>query len=381
MKNIGLVLFAQSQASVQPCLHLLNIIQNVADNYYIIMVHNENLDIPHINDSSIFNSRIVYKNDLSFLSMPLNFIKSELKISYILLNNFSKIRTWVFFMGETSVLPLLLLKLLKKKSVLCLSGSLENDLKFRQPPFSKFISFCGKLGLKFSDYLVVYSQNLIVEWSLKNYSSKILVAHEHFLDFTQFCILKKIRERELIIGYVGRLSDEKGIFNFVKAIPELLNQQPKFKFIIAGSGSLQEPIETFLHSKKIDDKVKLVGWISHNKLPDCLNNLKLLVLPSYTEGLPNIILESMACGTPVLATSVGSIPDIVIDEKTGFILKDNSPESIKENVMKAIDSPNLEQIVYNARSLVEHKYTLQAAVKNYKEVFKKIYSKNKKSIT
>ena len=121
-------------------------------------------------------------------------------------------------------------------------------------------------------------------------------------------------------------------------------------------------------ANKLDGKVKFVGWISHDELPRYLNELKLLVLPSYTEGLPNIMLEAMACGTPVLATLVGAIPDIIKDGETGFIMENNSPECIAQNIIRALNHPNLERIAQNARALVEREFTFEKAVERYEKI-------------
>jgi glycosyltransferase involved in cell wall biosynthesis len=108
----------------------------------------------------------------------------------------------------------------------------------------------------------------------------------------------------------------------------------------------------------------------HNKFPDYLN--KLFVLPSYTEGLPYTIVEAMACGTPILATPVGAIPDVIKDGETGFIMENNSPECIAENVMRVLEHPDLEQIVENARALVEREFTYEAAVERYRKILKEL---------
>jgi len=90
-------------------------------------------------------------------------------------------------------------------------------------------------------------------------------------------------------------------------------------------------------------------------------------LPSYTEGLPNVMLEGMACGTPVLATPVGAIPDVIKDGETGFIMEDNSPACIAENIERALNNPDLERIIENARELVEKEFTYEATVERYKK--------------
>lgn len=97
-------------------------------------------------------------------------------------------------------------------------------------------------------------------------------------------------------------------------------------------------------------------------------------MPSYTEGIPNIMLEAMACGTPVLATPVGAIPDIIKDGQTGFLLENNSPECIAETVLKVLDMPDdkLEKVSDNACALVEKKFTFEAAVERWSGIIEGI---------
>ena len=80
----------------------------------------------------------------------------------------------------------------------------------------------------------------------------------------------------------------------------------------------------------------------------------------------------MGCGTSVLATSVGGVPDLIKDGETGFIMEDNSPECIAENVIRALDHLELEKIVKNARALVERDFTYEAAVERYRKLLKEL---------
>jgi glycosyltransferase involved in cell wall biosynthesis len=99
--------------------------------------------------------------------------------------------------------------------------------------------------------------------------------------------------------------------------------------------------------------------------------LQLLVIPSFTEGLPNIILEAMACGTPVLATSVGAIPDIIKDGETGYIMENNSPVCIAENITRVLGDPDREKIAMNARKMVESDFTFDTTVTQWKRILLK----------
>jgi len=177
------------------------------------------------------------------------------------------------------------------------------------------------------------------------------------------------------VGYVGRLSEEKGILNFVKAIPEILKERDGAKFLLVGDGQLRGKVEKYLNDMDLTDNVKLMGWIPHDELSEYLNELKLMIIPSYTESGPQVLLEAMACGTPVLATLVGIIPDIIKDGETGFIMENNSPQCIAENTIRALEYPNLGRIVKNAKKVIEDEFTYKAAIERYKKILEDILVK------
>lgn len=149
------------------------------------------------------------------------------------------------------------------------------------------------------------------------------------------------KKRDNIIGYVGRLSDEKGISEFIHSLPRLCEKYDDFQICIVGDGALSDFVNDFILSDHLESKVIRMNWVDHCCLSELLNQLNLLVLPSYTEGLPNILLESMACGTPVLGSLVGGIPDVINNGVNGFILAENTPESIFNSLDYILSYSNL----------------------------------------
>jgi glycosyltransferase involved in cell wall biosynthesis len=188
------------------------------------------------------------------------------------------------------------------------------------------------------------------------------------VDFNEYQMGEDIELRDNVVGYIGRLSEEKGILNFVQAIPKVIGERNDVTFLIVGEGNLEATINAFVGAHALSSTVALTGWIPHSELPPYLTRLKLLVLPSYTEGLPNIILESMACGTPVLATSVGSIPDLIKDQETGFLMHDNTPTHLAQDVLKVLARTDLSQVSVSARAFVENEFRYETLASRWRDI-------------
>jgi len=237
---------------------------------------------------------------------------------------------------------------------------------------SKVTITLSKICYNLCNNIILYSPSLVSYWSLEKYCHKVLIAYEHFLNFKTFTVTTSLPDRPSLIGYIGRLSEEKGAQHFIRALPAILGDRQDLRVLIGGEGQLKEAIEASLQREELTARTDLPGWISRDDLPRHLNQLRLLVIPSYTEGLPNIMLEAMACGTPVLATPVGGVPDVLIDGETGFIMENNSPECIAENVIRALNSPDLKRIAEDGRRFVEEHFTFKRTVENWKEILQNI---------
>lgn len=321
----------------------------------------------------IFNNacKITMSPKASLSAQICNYTKCQFQIaSYIMRHK--NIDNWIVFLGESNFTILLLLKLLNKRVSLLLAGSTITDQKLNSHQLFTVTKFNITMSYYLAHTIILYSTCLIHKWNLQKFCNKIEIAPRHYLNFKKYSVTAPLHGRPLLIGYIGRLSVEKGVLNLIRAIPAIFNRQEDSRIFIGGDGDLKDSIQASLREGGVTARVDLPGWISHDDLPRYLNQLRLLVLPSYTEGLPNIMLEAMACGTPVLATPVGAIPDVIIDGKTGFIMENNSPECIAENVIRALNSPDLEEIAEAGRRFVEEHFTFEKVVENWKKVLQNI---------
>ncbi|MFT5756253.1 MAG: glycosyltransferase involved in cell wall biosynthesis [Alteromonadaceae bacterium] len=137
--------------------------------------------------------------------------------------------------------------------------------------------------------------------------------------------------------FVGNLKKEKGIFELLDGFAEICHLYPNLELVYAGPGSNQGALLKQAELLNIADKVRLLGTVNHQDLPQLMVNAKLVALPSYNEGVPNVLLEAMACGTPVLASRVGGIPEVVDQKICGQLIEAKQSHEVARGLQLVLD--------------------------------------------
>lgn len=370
-KNIGIITFPASGPNKNTLSQLIELLIPISNELHVITGNEAYTDLKY---SDVIFYGVFHNKGKNKFSQVLNYFTTHMKVSFYFLKKSKNADIWIFMGAETLLIPILISFFSRKKTILVLGGSAEKEyeMKANKDKIDGYIPLLfKKISLFLSDNIILYSPILIEKWNLSKYQQKILIAHRHFLRIDEKKTLN-LHKKKKIIGYIGRLSKEKGVMNFVKAIPDVL----KFcdaEFLICGDGPLLNKIKDYIGNHNLENNVILPGWISHDEIYKYLEQLKLLVLPSYTEGLPNIVLESMACGTPVLATPVGAVPDIIDDGVTGFIMDNNSHECVVKNIVRALQYNDTEMLTENAFNLIKSEYSYESTVKKWQKVLGEIY--------
>jgi glycosyltransferase involved in cell wall biosynthesis len=279
----------------------------------------------------------------------------------------------VLFFGATAYLvPILFARLVGKTVVLEPRGDVPLTLRLtweRRVPAPLARALAGgvrlleRAGYHAADAIITYTPAMAAELGLDRFEAKLYTDGARYVDTDQFAPTTPFAEREQAVGFLGRLDEEKGI----DTLAEVARQLPDdvtFRFI--GDGDRRAWLEDALADEIAAGRVAVPGWVDHDDVPAALNELRLLVLPSQpTEGLPTTILEALACGTPVFATPVSGVPDVVREAETGFLIHDDDPAAMASAIEAMLERDDLADISAAGRSLVVSEYSFEAAVERY----------------
>jgi len=138
---------------------------------------------------------------------------------------------------------------------------------------------------------------------------------------------------------VGRLCEQKGQLLLVDAAARLAAAEVDFELVLAGDGEMRAAIEQAVARHGLVDRVRITGWISSAQVRDELLAARALVLPSFAEGLPVVIMEAMALGRPVISTYIAGIPELVRDGVDGWLVPAGDVQAVADAMRDCLGAP------------------------------------------
>lgn len=142
-----------------------------------------------------------------------------------------------------------------------------------------------------------------------------------------------VQNKKQIILSVSRLNKNKGIDYLIDAMPKVVHKFSNVKLIVVGDGPEKDNLTNKIRKLNLENSVSLVGAIKNRDLPYYYNISDIFVLPSLKEGLGVVLLEAMACGTPVIGSNIGGIRDIIVDGQNGSFIEPGNSNNIAEKII------------------------------------------------
>jgi glycosyltransferase involved in cell wall biosynthesis len=143
------------------------------------------------------------------------------------------------------------------------------------------------------------------------------------------------------ILFVGRLERAKGVFELVAAAAALAPSQPDLRLVLAGRGRDEHAVRDAVSAAGLDGLVELPGWVDDAAKRALLARATVVALPSHAEGLPLVLLEAIGSGVPVVAASVGGIPEAVRHGREALLVPVGEPDALRDALARVLDDPAL----------------------------------------
>jgi glycosyltransferase involved in cell wall biosynthesis len=167
-----------------------------------------------------------------------------------------------------------------------------------------------------------------------------------------------IESNKTNIIYVGRILYEKGMMTLLQCAQYVLKRYPEAKFLLAGGGPIRDIMEEETRKMGIHEKILFLGRLTKEELLELYQKAYIKIIPSLYEGLPNVLLEAMSTGIPVVSTAVGGVPGVISSGVNGFLVPRESPVEMAKMVLKLLEDTNLRKKMGKAaRRTIENEYT------------------------
>ncbi len=174
--------------------------------------------------------------------------------------------------------------------------------------------------------------------------------------------------------FLGRVGDRKGVFDLLDCIIEMKEElSGKFKLFVGGDGETDK-LTSVIADNNLQNLVEYIGWVSGEKKEEMFLKSHVYILPSYNEGLPIAILESMSYGLPIVSTNIGGTPEVLFEGVNGYIFTPGDKARIKEIIREIVNNPaDLQRMGKESLNIVKN-YFPDAVEKKLVSVYKKLLS-------
>lgn len=246
-----------------------------------------------------------------------------------------------------------------------------------------YISF-EKLTAKFSDAIIVVS-SFDKQKGLRNNIGveKKYTLIRYGLDRKNFSVKENnvreelgITQEDLVVTNISCLKPQKSPLDFVRLAHLISKEFPNIKFLLVGDGVLRKQIEKLILKLGLQNKIILTGW--RRDIPEILSISDCLVLTSLWEGLPIVVLEAMAAARPAIATNTGGVKEVVIEDKTGFLVNRRDMERMSEKVVTLLKDEALKkELGEAARRSLGFEFDFENVLKKNQSLYDKLILNNK----
>src|SRR5580693_2064703 len=242
---------------------------------------------------------------------------------------------WLYPEGYATV------RVARKLGIPSVLGSIGSDLNRFVDPLSRWLT---KLAMKRATFVVTKSEHLRQRAIQMGVSTSKVRTIRNGCNPSVFCLGDRraarahlaIDDKAELVLFVGRLDTAKGIEELLEAFASLARRRPNLRLAFVGDGPGGEHLRSKAKHLALEDLIILNGPCSSQDVARWLAAAHVLALPSYNEGYPNVVIEALSCGRPVIATNVGGILELV-NEESGILVAPRDARALAVAIEKAMD--------------------------------------------
>ena len=216
-----------------------------------------------------------------------------------------------------------------------------------------------------------FTRGQLFRWVDEAHWSKIKLVHCG-LDESCFDGARPIAHDRKRLICIGRLCAQKGQLLLLEAASSLVREGVQFELVLVGDGEMRGEIENSIAARGLSGIVRITGWLSSNQVQDEILEARALVLPSFAEGLPVVIMEAMALQRPVLTTYISGIPELITHGEEGWLFPAGSIEELKAAMRECLEA-SVSEIARRgarARERVVSRHHIGKEIKQLVELFR-----------